>query len=191
MLKYLPEPVGDRVGYSVVEAEIDGGVYFADVAAAAAGEETALGVEVLGFLEISEDIILFVDEGGVDGTGPEGEVDKGVLLGFAVVIEFIDPGTVHVVHARDEPVDRVGVIAIFQKRVLHAGFTCFVLIDIGEGICDQFEGYPVEGAVGEFDGEGFFVIGFSECVFDAVEGGVVAAVVFCDVESCAGGGCCY
>ena len=74
---------------------------------------------------------------------------------------------------------------------MEAGLVDMVLVYIGKGVGDEFEGDPVEGTIGKFDGEGFFAIGFSIGILDAIKGGMVFAIVFGDVELCAGCCACY
>lgn len=142
----------------------------------------------MGLLEIGEDIIFFVDEGGVEGAGPEGDIDKGVFSFFRIIVEVIDPGAFHRPHVGDEVINGRRIITIPEQGVLQTGFPDVVFIDVGEGIGDELEGNAVEGPVGEFDGKRFFFIGLAIDLFDAVESRLVPAIVIGDVEGGAGGG---
>jgi hypothetical protein len=136
----------------------------------------------LGLLEIGEDIILLVDEGGVEDAGPEGNIDEGMFPFFCIIIQIVYPGAFHRPHIRDEIVDRCGIITITEQGILQPGVTHGVFIDIGEGIGDELEGELVEGPVGELYGKWFFFVGLVIDGFDAVEGGLVFSIVVGDVE---------
>ena len=49
---------------------VDVAVYFSDMSESAAYEKAAFAIEVLRLLEIGEDVIFFVYEGGVESAGP-------------------------------------------------------------------------------------------------------------------------
>ena len=107
--------------------------------------------------------------------------------GVGVVVQVVDPGAFHGLHVEDQVVDGGGVITVFQDAVLHTGFADGEFVDIGKGICIEFKGDVVEGAVGEFDGEVAVVPGVCIDAGYAVERIVVFVVIVGNVETCAGG----
>ena len=106
--------------------------------------------------------------------------------GIGVVVEVVDPGACPALHGADKIVDGGGVVAEFSEGVLQAGFADLVFVDIGEGVGDQFERDAVEGAVCEFDGKGFDMVGVPEGIFHLIEGVFMAMIVSLDVKGCAG-----
>ena len=148
-----------------------------------AGHQVAVGVEILGLGKIGQDIILLIDERGVESLRPERYIDQRMPGLIGVIIQVVNPGTFHRPHIGDEVVDSGGIIAIFQQRILQPGLTDGELVYIGEGIGDQFERYMVEGPVGEFDRKGFLPVGLLKGLFHAVERIMVPVVVVRDVQA--------
>lgn len=136
--------------------------------------------------EIGEDIIFFIDEGGVKDPGPEGDIDQRVFCFLRIIVEIIHPGAIHGLHAFDEVVDRCRIVTELPQCILHPGFADGEFINIGKGIRYQFQGNMVEGAVGEFDGKMALLVGLPVDEFDAVQGRLVFAVIVGDVQAGAG-----
>ena len=56
-----------------------------------------------------------------------------------IIVEVVNPGTFHRSHILNQGMDGGGIITVFEQRVLQAGFADGELIDVGEGIRQQFE----------------------------------------------------
>jgi len=56
-----------------------------------------------------------------------------------IIVKVIDPGAFHRAHIFNQGIDGGGIIAVFEQGVPQAGFADGEFIDIGEGICQQFE----------------------------------------------------
>ena len=139
--------------------------------------------------KIGEDIIFFIDEGGVKDPRPEGDIDQGVFCFLRIIVEIIHPGAIHGLHAFDEVVDRCRIVTKLPQGVLHPGFTDGEFINIGKGIRYQFQGNMVEGPVGEFDGKMVLLVGLPVDEFDAIQGRLVFAIIVSDVQAGAGTYC--
>ena len=92
---------------------IDIAVDLTNMPAAAPYQQASLAVEVLRLLEIGEDIILFINEGEIESSGPKGDIDERVFCRVRVIVEVIDPGTFAVLHRADQVIDRGGIVAVF------------------------------------------------------------------------------
>jgi len=178
----LAEPVGKGITDPVVYPAEDLGVDLPDMAKSPSDQEVPIAVEILGLLKVSEDIIFFIDKGGVESPGPKGDIGKGMFPLVRIIVEVIDPGTVHGPHPGDKIVDRQGAEPIFAQGVLHPVFPHPELVYIGKGIRHQFQGHTPETSVRDLNRKGFMLIGRGIDKLDAVQDGLVAVVVPGDVH---------
>ena len=107
---------------------------------------------------------------------------------FCIIIQVVYPCTFHRPHIGDEVVDRCSIVTITEQGILQPGFTDGIFIDVGEGVGDELDGKPVEGPVGEFQGEWFLFVGLVIDGFDAIESRLVLTIIVGDIERGTGRG---
>jgi hypothetical protein len=153
------EPVRQRITNLIVDTPEDIPIDLTDPAKPSSHQEIAVTIEILRLLKVGKDIIFLIDKGAVESPGPKGNISEVMPSLVCIIVQVVDPGAIYGAHTGNEVIDRRSVESIFMQRVLHPVLPDPEFINVGKGICRQFQGDPLERSVGEFDGKRFMSIG--------------------------------
>jgi hypothetical protein len=101
---------------------------------------------------------------------------------ISIIIQAVHPGAVDGTHPDNKRIDGGGIKAIFSQSVLHSLLVHSKLINIGQGICHQFQGHVAKGPVCEFDGKRPFQVRSFVTLIDAVQGRLMFVIIVGDIQ---------